>query len=149
MKSVHFLLLAMLCAACGAQNQGVTDDAKALHRTAVVPPASVINEQTCVDPAWLLTHYDVQRLASGSAPQLGSGYPQVCCAAGVLRTDDAWRCELDWPSSDVIDCRLWLQYRDQLAAAHRENARSKRVERNLATLARWASERHHCSSASP
>ena len=39
---------------------------------------------------------------------------------GVLNEGDAWRCELDWPSSDLIHCSAWTEYHQTLAAAHPE-----------------------------
>jgi hypothetical protein len=105
----------------------------------------VITEMTCIDDAWLLTHYAVTRLASGSSPQPGTGYPVACCAEGVLSGGESYRCELDWPSSDVPGCDIWTDYHAKLSAAHPEGARPALVETNLSTLTRWTAEKHHCS----
>ncbi|MGB0590012.1 MAG: hypothetical protein ACPGU1_10070 [Myxococcota bacterium] len=139
------LLLALACVALGC-SQPTT------KTTSVTPPApsvadsETVNAETCVDIVWLLTHYDVTRLASGSSPAEGTGYPLECCAEGVLLPEEAYRCEIDWPSSDVIACETWTSYHDALAAAHPLGSRSPRVTENLATLKRWPSQQHHCVS---
>jgi hypothetical protein len=139
------LLIALACLALGC-SQPATKTTAIVTSASSVPGADVINAETCVDIPWLLTHYDVTRLASGSSPAEGTGYPLACCADGVLKPDDTYRCEIDWPSSDVIECDTWTAYHDQLAAAHPEGARSPRVSDNLAALKRWPTEQHHCTS---
>jgi len=142
------LFLCLSLAACATQRSEMVQPAAAEPTTKVstLPGPEMINAKTCVDDAWLLTHYDVVRLASGSSPAPGTGYPIECCADGVLHEDDTWRCELDWPSSDVPDCSAWTEYHDTLVAAHPEGARSARVQQNLATLKKWVKEKHHCST---
>lgn len=139
------LLLALACVAFGC-SQPTTKTTSVTPPAPSVADAKAVNAETCVDIAWLLTHYDVTRLASGSSPAEGTGYPLECCADGVLKPEDAYRCEIDWPSSDVIGCETWTAYHAALAAAHPEGARSPRVIANLATLKRWPSEQHHCVS---
>ena len=140
-----FSLLTLACFALGCSQPATKADSIA-SSTSPVPEADVIDDKTCVDTVWLLTHYDVTRLASGSAPAEGTGYPLACCADGVLKPEDSYRCEIDWPSSDVISCEVWAEYHDALAAAHPEGTRSPRVIANLEALKRWPSERHHCMS---
>jgi hypothetical protein len=141
----HLLLLTLACVALGC-SQPTPKTTTATPPAPAVDSAEAINAETCVDIAWLLTHYDVARLASGSSPAEGAGYPLACCVEGVLKPDDTYRCEIDWPSSDVIGCETWTQYHDLLAGAHPEGARSPRVTTNLATLKRWPGEQHHCMS---
>lgn len=146
MKPMPIFLLACLALAC---NHRQVTQAPATD----VPPAATptvlgldhINAETCVDLVWLLTHYDVARLASGSSPAEGTGYPLACCAKGVLAPDDEYRCEIDWPSSDLPGCDLWTTYHDALAAAYPDQAqRSARVHSNLALLKLWPTQNHHC-----
>ena len=106
-----------------------------------------------IDPGTRFTGYGIikkegnklTRLASGSSPAPGTGYPVACCAEGVLSDSASYRCEIDWPSSDVPGCDIWRDYHATLSAAHPEGARSDLVEANLATLSQWAAEGHHCS----
>ncbi len=140
------LVLASALLACATQRPQQTTTAEPAPAPATqtsVPGADVVTEVTCTDEVWLLTHYEVGRLASGSSPAPGTGYPLVCCAEGVLAADH-WRCQVDWPSSDVVGCELFLEYRDALAAAHPIGARSQRVTDNLAGLARIAAEGTMC-----
>ncbi len=124
----------------------VDTPAPAAKAVSAVPGPDAVNAKNCTDLAWLLTHYDISRLASGSSPAPGTGYPVECCAEGVLTEDDSWRCELDWPSSDVVDCSTWSEYQAILAAAHPEGARSEQVQTNLTILTKWIIEKHHCMS---
>jgi hypothetical protein len=146
MKQLPLLALACVTLGCSqpAPMAGVTP-----RSAQAVPSADVINAETCVDIVWLLSHYDVTRLASGSSPAEGAGYPLACCADGVLKPNDTYRCETDWPSSDVIGCDTWTEYHDALAAAHPDGVRSPRVSANLATLERWPAEQHHCINKTP
>jgi len=149
MKSLTLIAVSLLLATCATDRAQQSAPSPPPLEASVVAGPEVVNPETCVDDAWLLTHYEVARLASGSSPGPGTGYPLACCAEGVLGDDDAWRCELDWPSSDVIDCQVWSDYRATLAAAHPEGARSDRVRANLVTLARFAADGHQCSSDGP
>ena len=160
---IYIPLLSISMAACATQSPAppepsvpeaptVSEAAKtevtlpATEAASAVPGPEEVNAKNCTDLAWLLTHYDISRLASGSSPAPGTGYPIECCAEGVLTEDDSWRCELDWPSSDVVDCRTWSEYQAILAAAHREGSRSEQVQTNLSTLTKWIIEKHRCMS---
>ena len=113
---------------------------------ATMPGPEVITDATCADVTWLLTHYRLERLASGNAPAKDSGYPLACCEPGVLSDENSYRCELDWPSSDVVHCDLWRHYHFALSAAHPQGSRSERVESNLGLLSAWAENETNCSS---
>ena len=140
MKTFALLASCLMLLACGAaQPQQSPPPAQG-----PAPTERIITQENCTSDTWLLTHYAVERLASGSAPGPNTGYPLECCADDVLSEGERWRCDLDWPSSDVIDCRGWKAYRDALAAAHSEGTRSPLITKNLLTLARWFNEKHHC-----
>ena len=130
-------------AACVASTRAKTPGPKTFT---TMPGKDVITNETCTDVGWLLTHYRLERLASGSSPGPETGYPVECCAPGVLNDDNAYRCELDWPSSDVIHCDIWRQYHLALSAAHPKAARSAQVNDNLRLLRSWAESETNCSS---
>ncbi|MDP6944019.1 MAG: hypothetical protein QF464_07720 [Myxococcota bacterium] len=145
MKPSHLLALLLACGlgACATERPHRARSPEV--RTVTVPGPDVITEATCTDEVWLLTHHEIERLASGSAPAPGAGYPLACCAEGVLPEHDR-RCELDWPSSDVPHCSVWSDYRERLLAAHGDGPHPALVESNLSTLARWVTDKHHCVS---
>ena len=162
MKTVTLIALCLFASGCKTDGAAtITPSAGEVASSpasrSAVPGPEVVNGDTCVDDAWLLTHYDVKRLASGSSPaplsqgstEPATGYPIECCANGVLGADDDWRCGHDWPSSDVVDCSLWREYHDALAAAHPVGARSARVKANLATLKAWFTDGHNCMAEPP
>ncbi len=151
MKTLHLFaltlsLLAMACAGhskCARSTTAVPSGDWEVPSATAVPGPEVVTEATCTSDAWLLTHYDVERLASGSSPAPGTGYPIACCADGVM-PEHSMECELDWPSSDVPGCEIWTEYADTLRAAYPNSPRPERVDANIATLDRWAAEKHHC-----
>jgi len=94
--------------------------------------------ETCTSDLWLLTHYSVEDLVR-------DGLPKDCCVQGLLPEEESWRCELDWPSSDVPPCTIWTDFHRELSNAHSEKSCSDRVKNNLSILARWGAEHHLCS----
>ena len=92
------VLLASALGACATEKPHRAASPE-IHKV-TVPGPDVITEATCTAEVWLLTHYEIERLASGSSPAPDTGYPLACCAEGVLPEHDR-RCQLDWPSSDV------------------------------------------------
>jgi hypothetical protein len=67
--------------------------------------------EICLDDGLLLSQYDIETL-------FGTPLPAPCCAAGILPEDDAWRCTLDWPSSDVPPCVIWKSLERRLLASY-------------------------------
>jgi hypothetical protein len=146
MKTPHALLLVLALTACATERpQKTATEAPNAAPAPVVSGPDVITEATCVDDVWLLTHYELDRLASGSSPGPDTGYPLECCAKGVLTDDQSWRCELDWPSSDMVDCSLFQGYHDALATAHPEGDRPPLVQSNLDGLKRLVAEAQRCA----
>lgn len=140
-KALLLTLAWFTLASCAAH--APETEAEVAVNTAVTTPT--VNRGNCLSATWLLTHYDLARLASGSSPAAGTGYPLACCEAHVLEAADRWRCELDWPSSDVVDCSTWTSYHGELSAAFPVGRRSERVTANLRMLAEWAKLGKNCT----
>ena len=147
-RIIYALALSSIAIACSPIGPIIASNKapSAAARPSPVPAADVVNTGTCQSITWLLTHYEVERLASGSSPGEDRGYPQACCSEEALGPE-ASQCQLDWPSSDLVDCSLWQDFLDALVDAYPEAPRPQRVEGNMVTLKRWNLERHQCSVA--
>ena len=106
---------------------------------AAAKTAQKITSENCMDDIWLVTHYPVEKLAA-------HGLPAPCCVEGLLSEEQAWRCELDWPSSDVPPCSFWTEIHEKVAKATPEDTRNTLTRGNLATLARWVAEKQNCAT---
>ena len=137
--------LSALLSACASQPATLTGDVPHTENAqAPIPGAEVINAATCSDPRWLLSHFPLARLASGSSPEADSGFPIACCASSALGREDR-RCQLDWPSSDLVECTLWLELRDALTEAYPRTPRPRRVQQNIEALEDWHARQHQCA----
>jgi hypothetical protein len=102
------------------------------------PLAGKTMTQICMKDGLLLSRWSVTAL-------YGTPLPEPCCAKGVLPTGEEHRCSLDWPSSGIPSCDIWLKLHQKLAAYHPAPAgRSTLVQKNLAQLASWSKTRHGC-----
>ncbi len=115
-----------------AQNQS-----EALEKT---KKSLTFTAENCMSDLWLASHHSVKDLAS-------SGLPEGCCAADLLPEEEAWRCEMDWPSSDLPECSFWTRVHERLSEAIPAKARSPLVKTNLSTLSGWASEASNCRAS--
>lgn len=66
------------------------------HQVEVLEPVMPTQSEICNSDALLLSVYAFDVL-------YGSPLPKVCCNEGI-KLKEQWRCELDWPSSDVPSC---------------------------------------------
>lgn len=99
--------------------------------------------QICQNDSLLLLHF--------SAPKLfGTPLPKQCCAPGVLPKDD-WRCDIDWPSSDVVSCESWAEMAGNLSALTKAPAawmsatHLKQAQDNLSVLKTWHQTKYACA----
>ena len=130
---------------CGHAQEHTTPSPSASLTPAAtrIEGADAITADNCKSVAWLLTHYDLKRLASGSSPAPGTGFPLACCQPNALGNDN-FRCQHDWPSSDVVDCSLWRDYYQVLSDAYTNAPQPAQVTQNLTLLEEWAKSGHHC-----
>ena len=116
--------------------------------------------EICTTDALLLIKYPIGQLEN-------TGWTTFCCGADPVYDDG--RCELDWPSSDVPDCSIWDELRNQVYARHGYPFTSKKwqawataqswyerredfsegwlsaaARSNIETLKRYAKSRHNC-----
>ena len=120
-----------------APNSKAQKQSEALEITKKTP---VFTAENCMSDLWLASHHSVEKLAS-------SGLPEGCCTAGLLPEEEAWRCEMDWPSSDLPECSFWTRVHERLSEAIPAKARSPLVKTNLSTLSGWASEASNCRAS--
>lgn len=73
------------------------------------PLAGLSDAQICEHDELLLLKWSVEELMAG-------GWKTHCCGPGT--TLDPGRCELDWPSSDVLACSAWGAMRVAMEARY-------------------------------
>lgn len=78
------------------------------HTVEVLEPAMPTQTEICNSDALLLSVYTFDVL-------YGSPLPKACCSEGV-KLKEEWRCELDWPSSDVPSCAILTAMAQRLNA---------------------------------
>ena len=100
--------------------------------------------EICTNDVLLLTKYSVKSL-------MGTPLPKACCAKGILPANQAYRCNLDWPSSDVPSCATWSDLRKRLLAAHgvadgsgTPQSLPPLVRENARVLDRWHKDAYAC-----
>ena len=102
----------------------------------------------CTTDSLLLTRYPVEAL-------YGSPLPKPCCDAGVLPSEESWRCQLDWPSGDIPPCSLWVELKadlDELIAKRSTLLTSQQLAQtrdNRIQLNRWAQKGWGCFENEP
>ena len=100
----------------------------------------IFTAENCMNDLWLASHHSVEDLTF-------RGLPEGCCATDLLPEEEAWRCEMDWPSSDLPECSFWTRVHEELSEAIPMKARSPLVKTNLSTLSGWASEAANCRAS--
>jgi hypothetical protein len=131
----------------------------------VLPTAVATRHDICRDDALLLITHPIAQLEN-------DGWRTLCCGKDPVYDDG--HCEMDWPSSDVPDCSLWDDLRNQIYARYgypfegekwstwsaKQAWYVRRVDfseawispvakANVAVLKRYKATRHHCTRSTP